>query len=294
VMRCGFMHATEESVETTTLLLPGESRRVMGGTIIPASTTQSEETVWFSLPTISSERPRQRHGSCDSALIMHEDEWRQCEFFPECNISHVQEMVGFLRDHEVQIGGPAGFRELYIRADLPTPISTLSLSFSGLRDSLKCASPLGGVAMGPMAGTPQLVAGGFAVNLPGGGRVYGRAVDDHIVSVSAVFIHGQDNPTHEAVIQLAAYATQGFDTTVRWGMSICLQESATITDSRHFAGAALSCPAGVQRLDTCLESVVTEGGRLECASPLGTGQTPAGVGSARQGDPGSRTTSARE
>jgi hypothetical protein len=219
----------EDFVETAKLSFPGEARRVVGGTMIPASTTEQGETVWFSLSTISHEQPPQTDGACGSVLILHEDAWRQSEFFPECNVNHVHEMVGFLHDQELRSGGPAGFRDLYVRDEFPTPISSLALSLSELSESLKCASPRRGVALSPAYGTPQLVTGGFALDLPGGGVVYGRSVDDKIVSLSSVFIHGQHNPTQDAVEQLAAYARGHNLLVVAWLLLVVVRPASTST-----------------------------------------------------------------
>ena len=216
-------------METAKLSFPGESRRVVGGTIIPASTTEHGETVWFSLSTISHEQPPQTDGPCDSALILHEDAWRQTEFFPECNVNYVHKMVGFLHDQELRIGDQAGFRELYVRDELPTPISSLALSLSALSNALKCASPRRGVALSSAYGTPQLVAGGFALDLPGGGVIYGRSVEDQIVSLSAVFNHGQHNPTQDAVSQLAAYAKRHNLLVAAWLLLVVLRPATTAT-----------------------------------------------------------------
>src|SRR5262249_4783262 len=112
---------------------------------------------------------------------------------------------------------------------LPAPTSTLALSMSELFGSLKCAGRCRGLALSPAYGTPQLVTGGFALGLPGGGVVYGRTVDDKIVSLSAVFIHGQNNPSQDAVEQLAAYARRNNLLVVAWDLLVVLRPAITAT-----------------------------------------------------------------
>src|SRR5262249_3262310 len=100
---------------------------------------------------------------------------------------------------------------------------------SALRDSLNCASACRGLGLSPAYGTPQLVSGGFAISIPGGGEVYGRSVGDQIVSLSAVIIHGQHNPTEEAVAQLAGYAKRHGLLIVDWLLLAVLRPEMTTT-----------------------------------------------------------------
>lgn len=216
-------------VDSSKLILAGQARRVPGGVLHPASTTADGQVVLFSLTTITREQPPVQDGDCGDALVLHEDAWRQCEFFPEQGAAQVLEMVAFLRDHEPHMGDGAGFREIYIRDEEPTSVAQLSLSLAKLSAALPCATRRRGFALRTAAGDPWLVAGGFAFSLPGGGDVYGRADGDRIVSLSLALTHGQQQPTPEAVGQLAAYARAHHLLVVDWLVLVALRPEPAAT-----------------------------------------------------------------
>jgi hypothetical protein len=219
----------EVSLEIVNLSLHGESRRVPGGVIHPAPCTEGGERVRFSLATIAEEQPPQIAGGCDDAFVLHEDTWRQCEFFPEKNIGLVNEMVSFLSAHESHMGDGTGFHEMYVRDESPTSVGELSLRLSTLRESIPTASQHRALALCTASGNPQLVTGGFAITLPGGGIVYGRTDGDKILSLSFLLIHGQDNPTQEAIQQLATYAKNHCLLVVDWLLLVVLRPAISTT-----------------------------------------------------------------
>ena len=138
-------------------------------------------------------------------------------------------MVAFLRDHEPHMREGTWFHEIYVRDELPTSIADLSLSVSDLADSLRSASQYAGVALATASGNPQLVTGGFALALPGGGVAYGRSDANQIVSLCLLLIHGQDNPAQEAVRELATFAKRHHLLVVEWLMLVMLRPEITAT-----------------------------------------------------------------
>lgn len=228
-------------MDSRELIRTGEARRVPWGALHPAPTSADGQRVVFSLTTIAREQPPMQDGDSAGALVLHEDAWRQCEFFPEAGAGDVFEMVAFLRDREPQMGAGAGFREIYVREEAPTSVTPLSLSLADLDAALPCASRRRGLALRTAFGDPRLVAGGFAIALPGGGEVYGRAVGDRIVSLALALAHGQHQPTSEAVAQLAAYAQSRRLLVIDWLMLVVLrpEPAATVWQWPHLA---VECP----------------------------------------------------
>jgi hypothetical protein len=79
-------------------------------------------TINFSISTIASELPVMEPDFptvAQSDLVMHEDDWRQLEFYPRDRLAEVQAVMERLVDFEAEHRIESGFRNMFIR-DLPS------------------------------------------------------------------------------------------------------------------------------------------------------------------------------
>lgn len=217
-------------MKTDKVILSRDTRLAPGGHIFPAMRTKSDgQIVYWALPTIASEQPPQRVGDTSVAAVFHEDMWRQCEFFAQNDLAHVAQMIAFLVQHENHARDGRGYRELYVRDDLPTPLAKLAISFGSLRNDFEELAVCYSLALTTEFGEPELVEGGFAFAIPGGGAFFGRASGDEVVTLCLELIHGETNPTPEAAKLLAALAREHCLLVVDWiNMTIVRPE---LTDS---------------------------------------------------------------
>lgn len=164
--------------------------------------------VLFSLPTISDTLPTPAEGTTKlgkQVLELHEDDWRQVEFFGSAQGARVDAHLAAIRSiHERERSGP-GFKRLHVRKDCEGLLADTGCTLTDLRDACPAGSEwLEGVALQGLAG---IIPGSFAVRLPSSITLYGTATDDRL-DVLAVHAPGPKAPAAFALDEIAAFASK--------------------------------------------------------------------------------------
>jgi hypothetical protein len=158
--------------------------RVVMNRVKRAAINTSE--VLFSLPTISERVPAPADGTTKlgkRVLELHEDDWRQIEFYAEVQEDLVDRHIAAVREiHSSARSGP-GFKRIHVRSGCDGLLGSVPLPLSALRAACppRCEW-LEGIALHGLAGT---VSGSFAVQLPSSATLYGMARSD-VIDVLAV------------------------------------------------------------------------------------------------------------
>lgn len=128
----------------------------------------------YSLPSISEELPPIAEGSTKlgrNVLELREDDWRQAEFVALALQPAITAVFGSIERIYTEHRKGAGFDELHIRKEVPTPLEGASLTLADLRGAVgETVTWLDGVAFEGVAG---VVDESFAVKLPSGPTLYG-------------------------------------------------------------------------------------------------------------------------
>ncbi len=128
----------------------------------------SPEDILFSLPTISDELPRCEPGT--AGLSLHEDDWRQTEFYAEACGEAARACLERIERVYREKRHPSGtFEELHIRREVPDPLTGVAVTKEALRAAFPGAVDLDGVAV---RGSGRVIDG-FALGLGSGICLYG-------------------------------------------------------------------------------------------------------------------------
>jgi hypothetical protein len=132
--------------------------------------------ILFTLPTLCDPVPAVEESPVPAgARPLHEDDWRQLEFVPLVDESHVRSELAALATFKIKHQKASGWTSVYLRKEHPYPLQALELHYSSLPSLRTSAVTLSG----------RLVRGGFALS-----------------DTSDWFIYGQRSPEGR-VVQLA-------------------------------------------------------------------------------------------
>jgi hypothetical protein len=108
-----------------------------------------------------------------SVAMVDEEDWRQVEFVLPSNEGRVGELMQDIRDFRVANRLNPGYRSVFVRPELPSPLSTIGLPLDDIVEEL------GADALLPLClrsgERVSRVIGGYAVEITGVGFVYGLA-----------------------------------------------------------------------------------------------------------------------
>jgi hypothetical protein len=133
-------------------------------------------SIVFSMPTLADDLPPLEEGAVREGrrlLELHEDDWRQIEFFSagaEPRVSETLHHVRKVLDEERTESG--AFERLHVRTGLGPPLQGVRLPLSDVHGTLRGATPLDGIAI---LGAPGLVKDGFAFDGGAAFELYGVA-----------------------------------------------------------------------------------------------------------------------
>jgi hypothetical protein len=137
-------------------------------------TTIDPSKLLFSIPTISDGLPAPAEGTTKigrRVLELHEDDWRQIEFYDLALESLVEGHLAAVRDvHATARSGP-GFTRIHVRKACEDLLAGAQWSLRELERACPPGSDvLDGIAFRGLAG---IVTGGFAIRLPSLASLYG-------------------------------------------------------------------------------------------------------------------------
>jgi hypothetical protein len=153
--------------------------------------------ILYSMATISNDGPPiepMREPLADTDLALHEDEWRQIEFFPSSRLPGIEgalvELKAFAAEHRQ---GSSGWRRIYIRDMGLEPVVVGPMAVELLADQLGAASGPGPVIVGGADHILGRVDQGFSLDLGSGAALYGYGDDAGIRVLGANLAHGGDH-----------------------------------------------------------------------------------------------------
>ncbi|MDQ7826173.1 MAG: hypothetical protein RDV48_25445 [Candidatus Eremiobacteraeota bacterium] len=128
----------------------------------------------YSLPTICDWMPPLTEKTLDSvsALMLHEDDWRQVELIAMEHKDEIEAMLDGIYDIYEKERSPGGaFRKIYVRRLIADPLSVRRLNADSLRKLFSKAIEYHALRYEAFEG---IVQGGFARRTEGGLLLYGR------------------------------------------------------------------------------------------------------------------------
>ncbi|TCO92767.1 hypothetical protein EV701_10544 [Chthoniobacter flavus] len=163
----------------------------------PVAQTVDPKSILFSLPTLSDDLPEleQVQGRPEpGALILHEDDWSQLEFFSPDRLAEVEQMLRAYKPFEAANRVGAGWKKPFVRKIARQPV------VRGSRIPDRLASLVGAqVALAPILMSAPSVGGrvknGFSIPLGGNVTLYGYEDDAGIAVLGASL--GRDPVDHK-------------------------------------------------------------------------------------------------
>ncbi|MDB5221304.1 MAG: hypothetical protein JWO86_9231 [Myxococcaceae bacterium] len=156
------------------------------------------KSILFSMPTLCDLAPPVvplATGAGDgNVFVLHEDDWRQVELVAKADHAAVGRMLDEVRAATRDNREGPGWKNVYVRKEHPTAISSLSLTPQMIR------APFGDiqaqrVALSSGGTNVSQVRGGFALAVPGLGTLYGNAKGENVRSLAIVPARGGIDPT---------------------------------------------------------------------------------------------------
>lgn len=144
-------------------------------------------TLLFSMATIDGTAIPYASGDAawvPSDFVMHEDEWRQIEFFPASRIAEIQQMLADLANFETAHRASVGFTKIYLRELSPAAVLTTETLHSVARElgGVPRSSPVLFYSENAIQGR---IAEGFSFDLGGGVTLYGTQRDGDVTILAA-------------------------------------------------------------------------------------------------------------
>lgn len=125
--------------------------------------------ILFSLPTLCEVTPELDTVAAPAgARILHEDDWRQIEFAPHRNLSHVERELGELTTFTRLYRKGPGWSQIYLRKEHPTPLAWQAFHVTSLPE----------LSHSPLAVNGRTVQDGFALHDGGPWFLYGQTTRD--------------------------------------------------------------------------------------------------------------------
>lgn len=140
--------------------------------IVLARYVVDPKEILYSLPSIGHDLPEMEPlESFDKPLVLHEDDWRQCEFVAHSFELHIQfELQAILNIYENHREGP-GFKHLHLRKEIAEPLTGTALTLQALEQSFEFAKRYDAVALNN--GLSKIV-GGFGFQTASGWIFWGQ------------------------------------------------------------------------------------------------------------------------
>ena len=178
---------------------------VPGGYTADAPSTPDGKTIYFSLVSLCDVAPPTAADTSEVAALipaLHEDDWRQIEFAPEANRPLLGRMVAALSAFKSARSIGSGFSGIYVRQELPHPLSSSGLTLPGLRAALPSGEFIPAFRISSGGATAQVV-GGFAIRLHGLGWLYGHAKSDTVQSLGLIIDQSSEKPSPRSSQELS-------------------------------------------------------------------------------------------
>jgi hypothetical protein len=161
----------------------------------------------FSLPTIYSAlpavEPQPAGTAAASGGILHEDDWRQEEFVAGANAEYVASTLSEITSHRAVHAVGLGFREVHTREEPPVSLGETGVTYDEVTRVLG-VSDRGALYFNNRQLEP--VAGGFTLEIHGGGFVYGQTNPAGQVTALGLGLVGDpESVVPKAVAQLTAH-----------------------------------------------------------------------------------------
>jgi hypothetical protein len=163
--------------------------------------TLDPNKILFSLPSICgaalpSLLPSTRQ---DGIVVLHEDDWRQCEFISRAHADDVSaELAGIQHVHENERAS-VGWRKIHVRERIPHPMPP-GTTWDAVRQILGDPSPVGGVAFGQHENS---VAGAVGARLPEQVILWGATEGGSLTALCVESIDEASAPTQAALARVA-------------------------------------------------------------------------------------------
>jgi hypothetical protein len=158
-------------------------------------TTMNPQDILFSTPTIANDMAPLEETDLPTAddVVFHEDDWRQVEFFPRARASEMQEKLTELKAFEAANRAQSGWRRVYVRTLVDTPVISGPLAIDRLARTL--GAPVGGAPL--LFQSPNILVGrisnGFSVPVGDGVSLYGFSNASGIAVLGADLRPGSDH-----------------------------------------------------------------------------------------------------
>ncbi|MET1079160.1 MAG: hypothetical protein ABWY06_14205 [Pseudomonas sp.] len=135
-------------------------------------TQMDPQELLYSLPTLNNEIATVEHAdSLEGVAVLHEDDWRQCEFLEQVNESLIhEELAGVHSVCEEQRVGSA-FKTMHLRQKIVSPLARATIGLAVLEESFAVSRRFSGVAFNNAAVT---IVGGFALQTTSGWLLWGQ------------------------------------------------------------------------------------------------------------------------
>lgn len=159
--------------------------------------TVDPKTIYYSISTIADEiGPLEPVEGTPTAsdVTMHEDDWRQIEFFPSSRLAELQRTMEQLTGFEAANRHGQVFRNVFVRYLPPALVLKAPEAVSSLAHELGVEARPGPILVTTSSITGR-VAPGFALELPGNVALYGRADSTGITVLGADVGQNGDHET---------------------------------------------------------------------------------------------------
>jgi len=157
--------------------------------------------ILFSLPSICGAAlpPLLANTGQQDIVILHEDEWRQCEFISTAHADDISAELAWIQDIHQKERASVGWRKIHVRDRITHPIPT-GTTWDAVRRLLEDSSPVGGVAFGR---DENSVAGAVGVRLPEQVVLWGVTERGSLTALCVENIERASASTQTALVRVA-------------------------------------------------------------------------------------------
>lgn len=123
----------------------------------------------------------------DDDYMLHEDDWRQVEFVAANDREYITAEVAKVSQFKIDNWVGQGWKNLFVRPDHPTDLSSLNIKLDDLKNVLSATTPNGVLVFQSFSdpqGSACAVLGGFSFRMNEGLFIYGHQLDGIISSLA--------------------------------------------------------------------------------------------------------------
>lgn len=161
-------------------------------------------TIQFSMSTLANDAPPLDDSDVDTNnLAIHEDEWRQTEFFPASRLSELQQKLSELKAFEAANRRTSGWARVYSRDLASVPVVEGDDALQSVAASV--GAPLGAAPFF-FTGANSIIgnlSGGFSLPLGPGAALYGTRNTTGIEILAASLQNADDRLLTDAFLALS-------------------------------------------------------------------------------------------